>query len=81
MAMVLLTISAAALVFLRAWQQQNVIHGYYWWAGATSYAIAVADVTVLLTVVDRGMQSIAFLGTGGAIGVVSAMFLHRAIRK
>ena len=75
-----LSIATSALVFLRAWQQQNVFHQYYWWAAVTSYGIAIADVTVVIGVVSYGMVAIPFIGTGGAIGVVCAMALHKRIR-
>lgn len=66
-----------ALVFLRAIQQQNVIHGNYILAAITPYAIAVAEVASVLWVVSIGWSSIPWVGTGGAIGVVSAMVFHR----
>jgi len=66
-----------ALVFLRAIQQQNVIHGQYYLAAITPYAIAVAEVASVLWVVQTGWSAIPWVGTGGAIGVTSAMMLHR----
>ena len=66
-----------ALVFLRAIQQQNVIHRQYWLAAATPYAIAVAEVATVLWVVDVGWPAIPWVGTGGALGVTAAMYSHR----
>ena len=66
-----------ALVFLRALQQQNVIHGHYVLAAITPYAIAVAEVASVLWVVSIGWSSIPWVGTGGALGVLSAMAVHR----
>lgn len=66
-----------ALVFLRAIQQQNVIGGHYWMAAITPYAIAVAEVASVLLVVAKGWPAIPYVGTGGALGVTSAMYLHR----
>jgi uncharacterized protein YqgC (DUF456 family) len=74
-----LVIATAALVFLRAIQQQNVIHGHYIMAAITPYGIAVAEVAMVLFVVDTGWSSIPYVGTGGAIGVVAGMFAHRRI--
>jgi hypothetical protein len=65
------------LIFLRAIQQQNVIHGHYALAAITPYAIAAAEVASVLLVVSTGWSSIPWVGTGGAMGVVSAMALHR----
>jgi len=66
-----------ALVFLRAIQQQNVIHGHYVMAALTPYALAVAEVASVLWVVSTGWASVPWVGTGGALGVVSAMAVHR----
>lgn len=67
----------AALVFLRAIQQQNVIHGHYAAAALTSYVIAAAEIGVVLSVVTNGWSAVAWIGTGGAVGVTSAMWAHR----
>jgi len=79
--MIDLTIATFALVFLRAWQQQNVVHGWYWWAAATSYGIALADVLVVVGVVKYGLPAVLWVGTGGAVGVVAAMKLHKRMRR
>lgn len=73
--------ATAVMVFLRAWQQQNVIHGHYVWAALTPYGIAVADVVVVLGMVDHGLSAALWIGTGGAIGVTSAMYVHRRMRN
>ena len=72
-------IATAGLVFLRAMQQQNVIHGHYWAAAATSYLMAAAEVAVVLSVVANGWAAVPWIGTGGAVGVTAAMFVHRRI--
>lgn len=65
------------LVSLRAWQQQNVVHGHYVNATITSYAMALANVAVVLGVVHTGWPAIPWMGTGGALGVITAMYAHR----
>ena len=75
--MIILLIATALLVFLRAFQSQNIVHGFYWWAIGTSYIMAIGEVAVVLFVVDKGWASIPWVGTGGAIGVVLAMYVHR----
>ena len=69
------------LVFLKAWQQQNVIHGYYKWAALTSYGLAIAEVLVVVGIVEYGLIAVAYIGTGGAIGVTLSMWLHRQVSK
>ena len=39
--------------------------------------MAIGEVAVVLFVVDKGWASIPWIGTGGAIGVVTAMYIHR----
>lgn len=78
--MIYLALATFLLVFLRAWQQQNVIHGYYGWAFVTSYGMSLADVLVILGAVDYGLAAVPWMGTGGAVGVVGAMLLHKRIR-
>ncbi len=70
-------IASFSIVFLRAMQQQNVIHGRYKSAALTSYLIALAEVGVVLIVVQKGWPAVPWVGTGGAIGVVLAMYVHR----
>jgi hypothetical protein len=72
-----LLIATFFLIFLRAIQQQNVIHGNYLLAAVTPYALAVAEVASVLWVVNTGWSAIPWVGSGGALGVVSAMALHR----
>lgn len=76
-----LILSSFALVFLRAIQQQNVIHGNYLLAAITPFAIASAEVASVMLVVSGGWGSIPFVGLGGSAGVVAAMLAHRKVRK
>ena len=64
------------VVALRAFQQQNVIHGCYRLAVITSYGLAFADIAVVLSVVSMGWAAALWIGTGGALGVVFAMYTH-----
>lgn len=70
-------LASFSIVFLRAIQQQNVIHGRFKMAAATSYLIAIAEVAVVLIVVSKGWPAVPWVGTGGALGVTLAMYAHR----
>ncbi len=72
-----LLLATFGLVFMRAIQQQNVIHGNYILAAITPYAIAVFEVAVVLWVVDTGWPAVPWVGTGGALGVTAGMAIHR----
>lgn len=65
------------LVALRAFQQQNVIHSKYWWAMATSYGMAFAEIALIINVVNIGWAAGWWVGSGGALGVVTAMYVHK----
>lgn len=73
-------IASFFVVFGKAWQQQNVTHGHYAWAAITSYGLAICEVAILLIVIDKGWPAVPWIGTGGALGVTSAMWLHKRIR-
>lgn len=77
--MIIALAATAALVFLRAFQQQNVIGGHYLAATLTSYGMAAAEIAVVLSVVEHGWDAVAWIGTGGAIGVTLAMATHRRL--
>ena len=75
-------IATFALVFFRALQQLNVTGRHYVAAAATSYAIAAAEVSVILMSIRYGWPAIPWMGTGGALGVTLAMAMHiRTIGK
>lgn len=75
--MILLTAAVFVTVFGRAIQQLNVVGGHYIAAAITPYLIAIGDVGTVLLTVDGGWSAIPWVGTGGAIGAVSAMWAHK----
>ena len=77
--MIALSLAVFVTVFGRAIQQQNVIGGHYIAAALTPYLIAVGDVGTVLLTVHGGWAAIPWVGTGGALGAVSAMWAHRKI--
>ena len=75
-----ITIFAFVQVFTRAMQQLNVIHHYYGYAFITSFFIAAGDIGVIVLSVQHGWYSTLFVGLGGGIGVVGAMYCHKQLR-
>jgi hypothetical protein len=69
-------------VFMRAFQQRNVIHNNYKWIPPVSYAMAACDTFLVFSIAKHAdtlmaASIIAFsAGTGGAIGCIAAMILH-----
>ena len=60
----------------RAIQQLNVVGRHFVAAALTPFAIATAEVAVVLLVVKTGWSSIPAVGLGGAIGATAAMAAH-----
>ena len=73
----ILFLATTVRVFLLGLQTQNVVGGYYWWATGTSYLLGVADMAIILLVLDYGWDSWWIMGTGGAAGVTGSMWVHR----
>ena len=74
-------IATAALIFLRSIQVQNVMGKHYIAASLTPFAIAAAEVAVMLQVIEHTWSAVPWIGLGGAIGVTSAMALHGRIKE
>ncbi len=65
-------------VLLRAFQQRSVAFAHYWWIAPVSYLMAAADVFVVAFVASHGwhLGLVMANGTGGAMGALSAVWLH-----
>jgi hypothetical protein len=69
-------------VFLKAWQQQNVIGRHYLWLGPVSLGMAVCEVYGVSAYVenpDGKMQAAIAIGTGAWLGCVLAMKFHERL--
>ena len=68
-------------VFLLGFQQKNVMHDKYWMAMVTSFCIAFAQFTVYREAAMASPWDWVYMGVGGALGIVSSMYLHNKLRK
>ena len=66
-----------AYVFLRAFQQQNVIHANWFWIAPISMMMAYGDAFIIDMVATYGRQVWWAMGVGGFTGCWSSMYLHR----
>ena len=75
------SLAAFAHIFLRAFQQRNVIFDRYWAVPPISYGMAAMEIYIIATVATRGYGLILVLalGTGAALGAMCAMLLHKRI--
>ena len=63
-------------IFLRGFQQMNVIHGKYTMIAITSYLLALTDVAVVSIIVEHGWNTVLAQGTGAALGMLASVYIH-----
>ncbi len=70
-------------IFLKCYQQLNVVHKQYLWVLPTSMAMAACEVFVIATTAKTGFGWIALtIGLGAGLGCMTSMYLHgRLTRK
>lgn len=80
-----LALAAATFVrvFLKAFQQRNVVGNQYAWVVPTSLGLAAAEIYVIVAVAMAGFDLIAVLAIGlsGGTGSIAAMLLHNHLFK
>jgi hypothetical protein len=69
-------------VFLKAWQQLNVVEGRYAWVMPTSIGMGLCEVAIVLLVVKANTVLLgAANGVGAGLGAILAMRLHGIFRR
>lgn len=68
-------------IFLKVWQQQNVINNKIFNAAITSYLIAGTEIATVSMIVKGGWETFIPIGTGGALGVVLSLITHKRIMR
>lgn len=82
----------ASLVYvgLKAYQQLNVVHHRVWAVVPVSYGMAVCEFFLVGYIAMATIEATSFnaqawlvfqIGTGGAMGAVFSMILHKKVRK
>lgn len=74
-----LFVSSFVFVFLRAFQQQNVIHGKWAWVLPVSYMLCAAEYYIISLAANAGYGFTIVLvgGTGAGLGCLCSMLFHR----
>lgn len=71
-----------AFIFLKAFQQLNVVHRQYLLVLPTSMAMSACEVAVIALVVKQGWGwLVLYTGVGAGFGCVAAMWLHGFTRR
>lgn len=75
-------VASFAFIFLRAWQQLNVVHSKYVLVLPTSFLMAACEVYVIANVALFGWGWLVFwVGLGGGLGSMLSMWLHSKLRN
>lgn len=72
-------------VFFKAFQQRNVMGMHYRWVMPVSYAMATTEVFIISLVAIEARHGLSWdllwfaltIGTGGGVGAMLAMYLHK----
>lgn len=75
----LIFVSSLVLVFLKAFQQQNVVHENWLFVPFVSMGLAVTEVAIVLFVVNTGWAAIPWMGSGAGLGALAAMWMHKKL--
>lgn len=67
-------------IFLKAFQQLNVVHKQYLWVLPTSLFMAVCEVYVIVATAKNGWGWIVLvIGLGSGLGAISSMYVHERL--
>jgi len=73
---------AFVLIFLKSFQQLNVMRGRYLWVLPISYCMALVEAVIWIQVVSEGFGiGIFWMGTGAGLGCISGMYVHKRLHK
>lgn len=74
----LIFLSSFFFIFLKSFQQLNVVKKQYWWIVPTSMLMAFVEVFVVATTAKNGWQwmLVILIGLGSGLGSLSATWLH-----
>lgn len=74
-------VAMLAFVFLKAFQQRNVVLDHYWPIIPVSWLMFAAEAYVIVAVASHGWDIwfVGAVGTSAGIGAIAAMYLHRRI--
>lgn len=73
-------VAAFVFIFLKAFQQLNVVHKQYLWILPTSMLMAVCEVYVIVATASNGWGWIVLvIGLGSGLGALTSMWVHGRI--
>lgn len=70
-------VASYIFIFLKAFQQLNVVRNEYWLIVPTSVAMAACEVLVVVNMAQHGWGWIIVpIGLGSGLGALTSMFIH-----
>jgi hypothetical protein len=74
--------TAFVFIFLKAFQQLNVVNKQYLWVLPTSMSMAACEVYVIATTARNGYGWIVLaIGLGSGFGAMASMWVHAKVTK
>jgi len=69
-------------IFLKSFQQLNVVWKKYWWVMPISYCLAFSEALLWIQVVNEGIGwGVFWMGTGAGLGCMLGMYSHLKVEK
>ncbi|MDO8547884.1 MAG: hypothetical protein Q7R68_11075 [Nitrospirales bacterium] len=79
---VTMAVFSFAYIFLKAFQQLNVVHKEYIWVIPTSIGMGLLEVAMVLMIVRADTVWLGLAtGVGGACGALLAMVIHKGVTR
>lgn len=78
----LVFLASFVFIFLKSWQQLNVVHYQLWWIVPTSFAMAIAEVFTVFNMAHYGWGWVIVpIGIGSGLGSLVSTIIHKRTRK
>lgn len=78
----LLFFSSFVFIFLKSWQQLNVVYHQLWWIVPTSFTMATVEVFTVANMAHYGWGWVIIpIGLGSGFGSLSSTVMHKRMRK
>lgn len=79
---VLIFLVSFVYIFLKSFQQLNVVWKKYWWVLPISYCLAFSEALLWIQIVNQGIGwGVFWMATGAGLGCMAGMYSHLRVEK